>query len=118
MRKMLMLPLWTLALALVAGGSVSSPVHAQSYEEDYRYSSRSEHVYGARPAAVDDDELNGDDLDDDPAVNGDDDDGPGDDLAGVEDGEGRCAAQFRSFDPISGTYSTLDGDRERCPYLD
>lgn len=29
----------------------------------------------------------------------------------------RCAEQFRSFDPASGTYTTYDGRQVVCPYL-
>jgi energy-converting hydrogenase Eha subunit F len=47
------------------------------------------------PAAVDDDDYGGSPYD---AV-------------------GRCAAQFRSFEPQTGYYTTYDGERVLCPYL-
>jgi hypothetical protein len=34
-----------------------------------------------------------------------------------DDAAGRCAAQFRSFEPDTGYYTTYDGDRVLCPYL-
>jgi BA14K-like protein len=33
------------------------------------------------------------------------------------DANSRCAAQFRSFEPDTGYYTTYDGDRVLCPYL-
>jgi hypothetical protein len=33
------------------------------------------------------------------------------------EGLSRCAAQFRSFEPETGYYTTYDGDRVLCPYL-
>jgi hypothetical protein len=33
------------------------------------------------------------------------------------DAASRCAAQFRSFEPDTGYYTTYDGDRVVCPYL-
>ena len=29
----------------------------------------------------------------------------------------RCAAEFRSFDPETGTYTDYDGETVLCPYL-
>ena len=46
------------------------------------------------------------------AVPDDDDDGELQDNAAS-----RCAAQFRSFEPDTGYYTTYDGDRVLCPYL-
>ena len=41
-----------------------------------------------------------------------------DDDVGVQsDAVRRCAAQFRSFEPDTGYYTTFDGDRVLCPYL-
>jgi hypothetical protein len=34
-----------------------------------------------------------------------------------DDGVGRCAATFRSFDPNTGTYVGYDGIVRPCPYL-
>jgi BA14K-like protein len=34
-----------------------------------------------------------------------------------DEGLSRCAAQFRSFEPDTGYYTTYDGDRVLCPYL-
>jgi hypothetical protein len=34
-----------------------------------------------------------------------------------DEGLARCAAQFRSFEPETGYYTTYDGDRVLCPYL-
>jgi hypothetical protein len=34
-----------------------------------------------------------------------------------DDAEARCSAQFRSFDPRSGTYIGYDGETHVCPYL-
>jgi BA14K-like protein len=34
-----------------------------------------------------------------------------------DDAASRCAAQFRSFEPDTGYYTTYDGDRVLCPYL-
>lgn len=45
----------------------------------------------------------------------DDDDGPA--YYGYGDGEARCRATFRSYDPDSGTYTGYDGITRRCPYL-
>lgn len=121
----------SLAFALIMGALAASPLHAQTYASPY-------------PAAVtvadsdDIDDLEDNDDADDNAAPGDDlddDSGPADDSAGIGDddgddndadqrdysgldGEARCEAQFRSFEPGSGTYVTLDGDRVRCPYLD
>jgi hypothetical protein len=36
---------------------------------------------------------------------------------GGDAGYERCAQQFRSFDPGSGTYTTYGGQTVRCPYL-
>ena len=36
---------------------------------------------------------------------------------GSEDGMARCSANFRSFDPSTGTYTTYGGETRRCPYL-
>ena len=36
---------------------------------------------------------------------------------GGDAGYERCAEQFRSFDPASGTYTTYDGRQVVCPYL-
>jgi hypothetical protein len=33
------------------------------------------------------------------------------------DGLSRCSAQFRSFEPDTGYYTTYDGERVLCPYL-
>jgi hypothetical protein len=30
----------------------------------------------------------------------------------------RCAAQFRSFEPDTGYYTTFSGERVMCPYLE
>ncbi len=41
-----------------------------------------------------------------------------DDTVGLQgDAASRCAAQFRSFEPDTGYYTTYDGDRVLCPYL-
>jgi len=44
---------------------------------------------------------------------------PDDDDYGEFQGDAasRCAAQFRSFEPDTGYYTTYDGDRVLCPYL-
>jgi BA14K-like protein len=34
-----------------------------------------------------------------------------------DEGLGRCAAQFRSFEPDTGYYTTYAGERVLCPYL-
>lgn len=34
-----------------------------------------------------------------------------------DDGLSRCAAQFRSFEPETGYYTTYSGERVLCPYL-
>jgi hypothetical protein len=34
-----------------------------------------------------------------------------------DEGVGRCAAQFRSFEPDTGYYTTYSGERVLCPYL-
>jgi hypothetical protein len=48
-----------------------------------------------------------------PAVVDDDDD----DVGIQGDAVTRCAAQFRSFEPETGYYTTYAGDRVLCPYL-
>src|SRR5262245_11766873 len=40
-----------------------------------------------------------------------------DDYGAQDDAASRCAAQFRSFEPDTGYYTTYDGDRVLCPYL-
>jgi BA14K-like protein len=50
---------------------------------------------------------------DPPALIQDDDD----DSALQDDAASRCAAQFRSFEPDTGYYTTYDGDRVLCPHL-
>jgi hypothetical protein len=41
-----------------------------------------------------------------------------DDYSGFQaDGASRCAAQFRSFEPETGYYTTYSGERVLCPYL-
>lgn len=41
-----------------------------------------------------------------------------DDYGGFEDDAmSRCAAQFRSFEPQTGYYTTYAGERVLCPYL-
>lgn len=64
-------------------------------------------------------------VEDDPAppyARFDDDDDDDDDVDEVlvvyRDGEQRCAATFRSFDPTTGTYVGYDGLTRLCPYLD
>jgi hypothetical protein len=57
-----------------------------------------------------------------PAVVEDDDDDDDYDSGRVigryqDDGLSRCAAQFRSFEPETGYYTTYAGDRVLCPYL-
>lgn len=107
-----------LAMALIAGAFSTMPAQAQSYDEDYAYS-----------ADADDNDFTASDVDNG-AVDDDgqvDDDGPAAAEASDDDddatvvagggGEQRCAAQFRSFDPSSGTYLTYEGDRVPCPYL-
>jgi BA14K-like protein len=43
---------------------------------------------------------------------------PDDDYGEFQgDAASRCAAQFRSFEPDTGYYTTYDGDRVLCPYL-
>ncbi|ADP71526.1 BA14K family protein [Rhodomicrobium vannielii ATCC 17100] len=37
--------------------------------------------------------------------------------AAYDDGYGRCAATFRSFNPNTGTYIDLNGYERPCPYL-
>lgn len=99
-----------LAVALIAGAFSTLPAQAQSYEE---------YAYSADSASDDDDFTASDtnpDLDDDAAAAIDDDDDDATVVAGGG-GEQRCAAQFRSFDPSSGTYMTYDGDRVPCPHL-
>jgi hypothetical protein len=34
------------------------------------------------------------------------------------DASSRCATQFRSFEPDTGYYTTYDGERVLCPYLE
>jgi hypothetical protein len=34
-----------------------------------------------------------------------------------DSGVRRCAAQFRSFEPDTGMYTTYSGERRMCPYL-
>jgi BA14K-like protein len=34
-----------------------------------------------------------------------------------DEGLSRCAAQFRSFEPNTGYYTTFAGERVLCPYL-
>jgi hypothetical protein len=34
-----------------------------------------------------------------------------------DEGLSRCAAQFRSFEPETGYYTTYSGERVLCPYL-
>jgi BA14K-like protein len=34
-----------------------------------------------------------------------------------DEGLSRCAAQFRSFEPDTGYYTTYAGERVLCPYL-
>ena len=58
-----------------------------------------------------------------PAVVEDDDDDDNDYDAGriigrfQDEGLSRCAAQFRSFEPETGYYTTYSGERVLCPYL-
>jgi len=40
-----------------------------------------------------------------------------DDSAFGGDAASRCAAQFRAYEPDTGYYTTYDGDRVLCPYL-
>jgi hypothetical protein len=41
-----------------------------------------------------------------------------DDVVGFQaGGASRCAAQFRSFEPETGYYTTYGGERVLCPYL-
>jgi hypothetical protein len=44
---------------------------------------------------------------------------PDDDDYGEFSGDAasRCAAQFRSFEPDTGYYTTYAGERVLCPYL-
>jgi hypothetical protein len=37
--------------------------------------------------------------------------------AASQDGYNRCAAEFRSFNPETGTYVGYDGVVRACPYL-
>lgn len=100
-----------LALALMTGAFSAMPVQAQAVEE-YAYATQADDDdFTASDANVIDD----DDGDDSAAAVDDEDDGV--DTIASGDGEQRCAAQFRSFDPSSGTYMTYDGDRVPCPYL-
>jgi ABC-type phosphate transport system substrate-binding protein len=45
--------------------------------------------------------------------------GYGSGTAGAVGGDAyaRCSAQFRSFDPSTGTYTTYGGETRVCPYL-
>ncbi len=38
-------------------------------------------------------------------------------VVGGDDAYARCSAQFRSFDPSTGTYTTYGGETRVCPYL-
>jgi hypothetical protein len=38
-------------------------------------------------------------------------------TSGTNDAYARCSAQFRSFDPQSGTYTAYTGEQRVCPYL-
>jgi hypothetical protein len=35
----------------------------------------------------------------------------------AESGVAACARRFRSFDPVTGTYTTYEGEQVVCPYL-
>lgn len=54
-----------------------------------------------------------------PAVVEDDDDYDAGRVIGrfQDEGLARCAAQFRSFEPDTGYYTTYAGERVLCPYL-
>jgi hypothetical protein len=54
-----------------------------------------------------------------PAVVEDDDDYDAGRVIGrfQDEGLSRCAAQFRSFEPETGYYTTFAGERLLCPYL-
>lgn len=38
-------------------------------------------------------------------------------IAAQDEAMERCAAQFRSFDPETGTYTSYSGETVVCPYL-
>lgn len=104
------------ALAFIAGASAFTPVMAQSIDDgpyDYDAAARADDDLSVDDEAVDDDDdfdaaVDEDDTDDTAATA---------DASEESDGEDRCAAMFRSFDPNSGTYTTYEGDRLPCPYL-
>ena len=110
------------ALAFIAGAFAFGPVTAQAQSAPDDDSAYANSGSVERPDAGDDDTLDNGDDDLAPPPIPDDDraDGPrGDDeqaFARTEE-ETRCIAEFRSFDPATGTYETDDGERLRCPYL-
>jgi hypothetical protein len=109
------------AIALFAGGVLMAPLaaQAQSADDDVTYSSPDQQQNDA-VAPQDDDDASLDEevlpptADDDSADDRRDDDRQ--DFARSEE-ESRCIAEFRSFDPATGTYTTEDGERMKCPYL-
>jgi hypothetical protein len=114
------LPKLILGLSLVVlAGASSFPALAQTVDDDgARYDSQTP------PGVVgddDDDDDGSDDGDDsrDAAQDDDDDDRSDDDrdVSALSEEERRCAAEFSSFDPVSGTYLNDNGERERCPHL-
>jgi hypothetical protein len=109
------------AIALLAGACLFLPLpaQAQSTDDDVTYSSPDQQQNDAI-APQDDDDASLDEevlpptADDDNSEDRRDDDRQ--DFARSEE-ESRCIAEFRSFDPVSGTYTTEDGERMKCPYL-
>lgn len=109
------------AIALLAGAFLVLPLpaQAQSTDDDVTYASPDQQQNDAI-APQDDDDASLDEevlpptADDDNGEDRRDDDRQ--DFARSEE-ESRCIAEFRSFDPVSGTYTTEDGERMKCPYL-
>lgn len=109
------------AIALFAGVLLAPlAVQAQSADDDVTYSSPDQQQNDAVVPQDDDDDASLDEevlpptADDDSADDRRDDDRQ--DFARSEE-ETRCIAEFRSFDPATGTYTTEDGERIKCPYL-
>lgn len=96
-----------LMLACLAGGLLAGPVSAQAYDDDRDYG------YAAAP----DDDPDGAPDDDADALSDEDNDDSDEVSSGPEAAESRCSAEFRSFDPATGTYLSYDGETLPCPYL-
>ncbi len=114
------------AIALLAGAFLVLPLpaQAQSTDDEVTYASPDQQQPDQQQndaiAPQDDDDASLDEevlpptADDDNGEERRDDDRQ--DFARSEE-ESRCIAEFRSFDPVSGTYTTEDGERMKCPYL-